>query len=201
MDSLSQHQEKLRLLEEKYGATGQDLGAYLEGLIHADYLKYWDYINLDTLLSLQTPLTRFPDENIFILYHQITELYFKLIRHALHQITTREEPTGADFKLQLSRMNFYWDNLIHSFDIMVNGMEKDQFLKFRMALLPASGFQSAQYRMIEIASTPALNLVSINEREKLRKESSLDVLAEHFYWKQGGIELKTGRKTLTLLQF
>jgi tryptophan 2,3-dioxygenase len=50
----------------------------LDGLLYADFLTYWDYIHLDTLLSLQSPKTPFPDEEIFIIYHQITELYFKL---------------------------------------------------------------------------------------------------------------------------
>ncbi|MBR9777402.1 MAG: tryptophan 2,3-dioxygenase, partial [Cytophagales bacterium] len=43
--------DKIKLLEEKFRASGQDLSSYLEGLLHADYLNYWDYINLDTLLT------------------------------------------------------------------------------------------------------------------------------------------------------
>jgi len=66
--------DKLEALQAKYAAMGQDLNSYLDGLLHADYLTYWDYINLDTLLSLQHPITPFPDEEIFIIYHQITEL-------------------------------------------------------------------------------------------------------------------------------
>jgi tryptophan 2,3-dioxygenase len=66
------------MLQEKYNAMGQDMTSYLDGLLHADFLTYWDYIHLDTLLSLQSPKTPFPDEEIFIMYHQITELYFKL---------------------------------------------------------------------------------------------------------------------------
>ena len=58
---------RLEKLEEKYSAMGQDIDSYLDGLLHADYLTYWDYIRLDTLLSLQSPETSFPDENIFIL--------------------------------------------------------------------------------------------------------------------------------------
>ena len=65
---------------------GQDLSSYLDGLLQSDYLTYWDYIHLDTLLSLQTPKTAFPDEKIFILYHQITELYFRLILNEIEQI-------------------------------------------------------------------------------------------------------------------
>ena len=79
-------QEKLKKLADKYSSTGQDLPSYLEGLLYADYLSYWDYIHLDTLLTLQTPKTDFPDENIFIIYHQINELYFKLILIEIEQI-------------------------------------------------------------------------------------------------------------------
>ncbi len=73
--------ERVKKLEEKYSAMGQDLTSYLDGLLHADYLTYWNYVHLDALLSLQTPLTPIPDEMVFVIYHQITELYFKLSLH------------------------------------------------------------------------------------------------------------------------
>ena len=73
--------QKLELLQEKYAAMGQDLSSYLDGLLYADYRTYWDLIHLDTLLSLQRPQTSFHDEVVFIVYHQITELYFKLTLH------------------------------------------------------------------------------------------------------------------------
>jgi len=146
-------ENKINKLQEKYEAMGQNMESYLDGLLHADFLKYWDYIRLPTLLSLQQPLTQFHDENIFIIYHQITELYFKLILQAVEVIA---EDETADVKLmtrQLSRINRYFANLVKSFDIMVDGMDQNEFLQFRMSLLPASGFQSAQYRMIEIVGT------------------------------------------------
>jgi tryptophan 2,3-dioxygenase len=83
---------------------------------------------------------------------------------------------------------------------MVDGMEKDQFLKFRMALLPASGFQSAQYRLIEISSTDMINLVNMSDRDAL-KGSGISEMLEKLYWKSGATELATGKKTLTLQQF
>ena len=86
-------EEKLEKLIEKYSTTGQDISSYLEGLLYSDYLSYWDYINLDTLLTLQSPKTDFPDENIFIIYHQITELYFKLINS--HYETLKEMPLAT----------------------------------------------------------------------------------------------------------
>jgi len=70
--------DRLELLSAKYQAIGQDLISYLDGLLYADVTTYWDYIELDTLLSLQKPKTKYPDEVVFIVYHQITELYFKL---------------------------------------------------------------------------------------------------------------------------
>ncbi|HSM62911.1 MAG TPA: tryptophan 2,3-dioxygenase family protein, partial [Gillisia sp.] len=78
--------ERILLLEEKFKNSGQDMGSYLDGLLYDKYLTYWDYISLDTLLSLQNPKTHFPDEEIFVTYHQITELYFKLILHEQKQV-------------------------------------------------------------------------------------------------------------------
>jgi len=82
--------ERLDLLQQKYEAMGQDMASYLDGLLYADFLTYWDYIHLDTLLSLQSPKTPFPDEEIFIMYHQITELYFKLTLHECKQIAAKK---------------------------------------------------------------------------------------------------------------
>ena len=90
--------DKIELLQKKFKASGQDLSSYLEGLLYADYLNYWDYINLDILLSLQQPKTSFKDEKIFIIYHQITELYFKLIIWELEQITEQENIKANFFK-------------------------------------------------------------------------------------------------------
>jgi tryptophan 2,3-dioxygenase len=192
--------EQLKKLQAKYDAMGQDLSSYLDGLLYSDYLTYWDYIHLDTLLSLQTPKTHFADEKVFIMYHQITELYFQLVLHELEQISTRENLDAKFFIERLDRIIRYFEHLEASFEIMVHGMEKEQFLKFRMALLPASGFQSAQYRLIEIASTDMINLVNTNDREALHDRGISEML-ERLYWKSGATELASGKKTLTLQQF
>ena len=196
--------ENLKLLQEKYAAIGQDLNSYLEGLLYADYVKYWDYIQVDTLLSLQKPRTNFPDEVIFIMYHQVTELYFKLSLHELEQIANKENLSGAFFTARITRVNRYFEALTKSFEIMINGMEKEQFLKFRMSLLPASGFQSGQYRMIEIACANFLQLVEKDERQKFSAsytEEDIPNMFEWIYWKKGATELESGKKTLTLKQF
>jgi len=192
--------EQLKKLQAKYDYMGQDLSSYLDGLLYSDYLTYWDYVHLDTLLTLQHPKTHFPDEKVFILYHQITELYFKMVLLEIEQIATRENIDAKFFIERIDRIIRYFKNLEASFDIMVIGMEKEQFLKFRMALLPASVFQSAQYRFIEIGSTDMINLVAMNEREAL-KNADMKSMVEKLYWKSGATDLATGKKTLTLIQF
>lgn len=193
--------ERLQRLQEKYGAMGQDMKSYLDGLLHADFLTYWDYIHLDTLLSLQNPRTPIPDERIFIMYHQITELYFRMMLDAIEQMAVTPIPDAALFKRQLHRINRYFLNLINSFDIMVDGMDRDEFLKFRMSLLPSSGFQSVQYRMIEIASADMQQLVHPSKRELTAEVSDVKLLYSVLYWRSGATELATGQKTLTLRQF
>ena len=198
--------EKLHLLQEKYSSVGQDLASYLDGLLYADFLTYWDYINLDTLLTLQQPKTPFPDEEIFIIYHQITELYFKLSMNEFKRLKTASEngEVTTEFLLKrVRRVNRYFEALTHSFDIMVDGMDQKEFLQFRMSLLPASGFQSGQYRKIEICSTSLDRIVYKDLRDKYanHSEDDIEALANHLYWREGAIEMKTGKKTLTLRQF
>ncbi len=198
--------DKLDLLQKKYSDMGQDLSSYLDGLLYADFLTYWDYINLDTLLSLQQPITPYPDEKVFIIYHQITELYFKLAIHEFEQIgeAVKEKSLTSKFLLErIKRINRYFEALTSSFDIMVDGMDQGEFLKFRMSLLPASGFQSAQYRKIEIYSTSLDRIAHKNHREKFSGYAleEIPLIFDHLYWREGASELKSGAKTLTLKQF
>ncbi len=192
---------RLEKLEQKFQVMGQDMQSYLDGLLYADYLTYWDYVHLDTLLSLQTPKTNIPDERIFIMYHQITELYFRLILDAFERLAKEENMSLELFKRQIKRIVSYFNALDNSFSIMVTGMDKEEFLKFRMSLLPASGFQSAQYRKIEIVSTDFNNLLHHNKRKDSNMDSDFMEMYENLYWKQGATELATGKKTLTLRQF
>jgi tryptophan 2,3-dioxygenase len=208
--------KRIEELEKKYAVMGQDMVSYLDGLLYSNYLTYWDYTQVDTLLTLQNPKTDFPDELIFIIYHQITELYFKLSLHELEQIANNGRnvlDTGEDlgwkdkievnfFAERIHRINRYFEALTKSFAIMGDGMEQKQFLKFRMALLPASGFQSAQYRMIEMYATDFIRLVDKEERTKLEgKNVSIEEMFKFIYWNKGATELASGKKTLTLKQF
>jgi len=201
MENKEQIESQILKLEEKYKDSGQDLSSYLDGLLYQRYLTYWDYTHLDTLLSLQVPRTYFPDEEIFIMYHQITELYFKLILHEQKQFVDHKAQDVDFLTEKARRINSYYEALISSFSIMIKGMEREQFLQYRMALLPASGFQSVQYRMIEVYATPLENLVHNSERNQFSSKDTIEELYEHIYWKKGATDKATGDKTLTLKQF
>jgi len=151
MEITPEIKEKLEALQSKYDVMGQDMLAYLDGLLYAEYVNYWDYIHLDTLMSLQQPRTPIP--------------------------------------------------LVRSFEVMIDGMDKEEFLQFRMALLPASGFQSVQFRMIEFMSTDGNNLVHAEARGQYTHNSAPTNYWSELYWKRGGLEMKTGKKTLTLRRF
>lgn len=214
MEITPEIKERLEQLSEKYAAIGQDLVSYLDGLIFANPLTYWDYIEVEALLSLQKPKTDYPDEKIFIVYHQITELYFSLILHELEQICHNGKiisETGQDlgwndeldtdfFISRLKRCNMYFTTLTRSFDVMRYGMEKEQFTKFRMSLLSSSGFQTAAYRRIEIACTDLQYLVHEKERERL-KDADFHEQLDNVYWRRGAIVEETGQKALTLKDF
>lgn len=118
----------------------------------------------------------------------------------MEQLCNTDHTDPEKWKLRLKRMINYLANLARSFDIMVFGMEPQQFLKFRMALLPASGFQSGQYRMLELMSTGLDNLIHSSKREEART-MEMETLYDNIYWKSGNIELKSGKKTLTLEMF
>lgn len=193
--------ERITLLKAKYDAQGQDLVAYLDSLLYSRMPNYWDYVQVDTLLSLQKTYTDFPDEVVFLMYHQVTELYFKLCLHEFQQISDRKNLDAAFFVEHVQRINRYFEALTKSFEIMVDGMQREQFLKFRLALAPASGFQSAQYRKIEIHSTDFLQLVHKDHRAKYTGKEPISELFENIYWKEGATDMETGKKTLTLTQF
>ncbi|NBU47979.1 MAG: hypothetical protein EBS34_11190 [Flavobacteriales bacterium] len=117
MEITPELEKRLQLLNAKYDAIGQDLISYLDGLLYSEVTTYWDYIQLDTLLSLQKPRTNFPDEMVFIGYHQITELYFKLAIQELNCLNQEKECTMDLLLARLERVNRYFEALIYSFTI------------------------------------------------------------------------------------
>lgn len=203
-------QQKLDALSGKYEKIGQTLETQLEGMFHAKPLNYWDYIQTDALLNLQTQRTLLPDEMVFIMYHQINELLFKMILWELRQVAEQNAIEPHFFKSKLGRISRYFDMLTTSFTIMHDGMELEQYLKFRTTLSPASGFQSAQYRQIEFASTDLFNLIDDRykndfkelQQENLKVEDAFYNKAfDHLYWQAAGKNYSTGNKTYTLRDF
>ncbi|MFD0834543.1 tryptophan 2,3-dioxygenase family protein [Mariniflexile aquimaris] len=188
-------------LKEKYEAINQDVEDYLEGLLHSKPINYWDYIQTDALLNLQIQRTVFPDEMVFIMYHQINELLFKMILVEIEQVAKSDALTTELFTNKLMRISRYFDMLTSSFSIMKDGMDVDQYNKFRTTLTPASGFQSAQYRKIEFASTELINLIDKRFRDSIDRKSSYQNAFEHLYWQAAGKDYKTGKKSYTLTVF
>lgn len=186
-------------LAKKYEAIGQDVDVHLQGLLHAKPITYWDYIQTDALLNLQIRRTDQPDEMVFIMYHQINELLFKMILWEIDQVSDNESLSALFFSSRLNRISRYFDMLSSSFDIMGDGMEVDQYMKFRNTLTPASGFQSAQYRLIEFASTELINLIDNRFRSTIDRNTPFEHAYEHLYWQAAGKNYDTGDKT-TLLQ-
>ena len=166
-------------LNDKYQSIGEKPEHYLEGLYHSKPITYWDYVEVDTLLSLQKPRTNFKDESVFIMYHQINELLFKMVIHEMDQICGLADLKPEKFVMHLSRISRYFDMLSNSFTIMGDGMELEQYMKFRDTLTPASGFQSAQYRKIEIASTELINLIDYRFRKTIARWQHKNMLLRY----------------------
>lgn len=187
-------------IAQKYKDLGENSAVYLKGLLHSKPVNYWDYIQVETLLSLQRPRTNFKDEEIFIMYHQVTELLLKMLLHETKQLVEEENLSEEMWLDKINRMNRYVTMLITSFDIMKDGMNYDDYNQFRTALTPASGFQSAQFRYIEIYCTRLKNLVHSEKRENLPASPTAEDYFENIYWKEAGTK-KDGSKTLTMRQF
>ncbi len=188
-------------IKQKYEQLGENPETHLQGLLHSKPITYWDYVEVDTLLSLQKPRTHFKDESIFIMYHQLTEIVLKMMRHELEQIVEVNTPTEDFLISKIERLSRYTAMLITSFDVMKHGMNYDDYNEFRKTLTPASGFQSAQFRYIEILSTRLESLVNNEGKKRLPAEPDIIHYFENIYWKNAGLDRKTGKKTLTLIQF
>ena len=201
MEITTKQQEKIDALDQKFKAIDQKLDTHLEGLLWQKPITYWDYIQTDALLNLQIQRSTLPDEMVFIMYHQVNELLFKMILWEMEQICHHENITTVFFTERMNRITRYFDMLTTSFDIMGDGMEVEQYLKFRNTLTPASGFQSAQYRLIEFASTDLINLIDARYRENIDRNTSYEHAFEHLYWQAAGKDYKTGKKSYLINEF
>ena len=188
-------------LKEKFDDIGQDLNVHLRGLLHSKPINYWDYVQTDALLDLQTQRSVLPDEMVFIMYHQINELLFKMILWEIEQVAKTVHVEAGFFSDKLMRISRYFDMLTSSFEIMRDGMEVEQYNKFRDTLTPASGFQSAQYRKIEFSSTELINLIDNRFRDTIDRNTSFEHAFNHLYWQAAGKDYKTGKKSYLLTVF
>lgn len=197
----TERDEILNRIDAKYEAINQNPDVHLEGLVWANPITYWDYILPEALLGLQIQRTTQPDEMVFIMYHQINELLFKMILWEIDQVSSAETVEAAFFTEKLRRVSRYFDMLSSSFSIMGDGMEREQYMKFRNTLTPASGFQSAQYRLIEFASTELINLIDYRFRATIDRNTPYEHAYEHLYWQAAGKDHKTGKKNTLLTNF
>ncbi|WBL16979.1 tryptophan 2,3-dioxygenase [Sutcliffiella sp. NC1] len=122
--------------------------------IHTDFknnMTYGEYLQLDDLLSSQDRLSDHHDEMLFIIIHQVSELWMKLILHetnaAIESIQADDLPTS--FK-RLARVSKIQSQIIQAWDVL-STLTPSEYMEFRDSLGQASGFQSYQYRLIEFA--------------------------------------------------
>lgn len=112
-------------------------------------LSYAQYLHLDKLLDAQHPLSYQHDEMLFICIHQVSELWMKLCLHELNATVdcVRRDDLGPTFKM-LARVSTIQQQLLHSWDVLATITPYD-YSAFRNTLGRSSGFQSAQYRLLE----------------------------------------------------
>ena len=112
-------------------------------------LSYSQYLNLDKLLDAQHPLSYQHDEMLFIVIHQASELWMKLCLHELNAVVAcvRRDDLGPTFKM-LARVSTIQQQLLQSWDVLATITPYD-YSAFRNTLGRSSGFQSAQYRLLE----------------------------------------------------
>lgn len=194
-------EELIQAIVDKYEAMGQNPDVHLSGLLHAEPIKYWDYIQVDALLGLQIQRTQLKDEMVFIMYHQINELLFKMILWEIDQVSHDEHISTSKFAKHLMRISRYFDMLSNSFTIMMDGMDVSQYMKFRDTLTPASGFQSAQYRKIEFASTELINLIDYRVRKTIDRNTPYEYAFDNLYWQVAGVDHSTGKKSKLMSNF
>jgi tryptophan 2,3-dioxygenase len=119
---------------------------------HMDFsrtMSYGDYLALDRLLDCQSPRSADHNELLFIIQHQATELWIKLV---LHELAAAREHLRTDnlqpaFKM-LARVSRIFAQLVQAWDVLAT-LTPSEYSAFRPALGNSSGFQSHQYRMLE----------------------------------------------------
>ncbi|TFJ91917.1 tryptophan 2,3-dioxygenase [Lentibacillus salicampi] len=152
--------------------------------IHTDFkekMTYGDYLQLDHLLDNQKRLSNHHDEMLFIIIHQVSELWLKLIIHetrgAIEAI--EQDNLRASFKM-LARVSKIQSQIIHAWDVLAT-LTPAEFMAFRDKLGNASGFQSYQYRLVEfVLGYKAPHILKI-----YKKNSDVHAILEEAYHKPG----------------
>ena len=114
-------------------------------------MSYSDYLHLDAILAAQQPLSPDHNEMLFIIQHQTSELWMKLMLHELRAAIrcVAADELGNAFKM-LARVSKIMEQLVHAWDVLAT-MTPPEYSAIRPYLANSSGFQSAQYRCIEFA--------------------------------------------------
>ena len=114
-------------------------------------MSYGDYLHIDQVLSAQHPLSPAHDEMLFIVQHQTSELWMKLMLHELHGAMAHiaKDQMAPAFKM-LARVSKIMEQLVHAWDVLAT-MTPPEYTAIRPYLGHSSGFQSYQYRCIEFA--------------------------------------------------
>jgi tryptophan 2,3-dioxygenase len=112
-------------------------------------MSYGDYLHLDQVLSAQHPLSPHHNEMLFIIQHQTSELWMKLMLHELRAAIdcVARDQLGSAFKM-LARVSRIMEQLVHAWDVLAT-MTPPEYSAIRPYLSNSSGFQSWQYRCIE----------------------------------------------------
>jgi tryptophan 2,3-dioxygenase len=129
-------------------------------------LSYGEYLQLDKVLDAQKPLTFEHDEMMFIIVHQSSELWMRLMLHELHGVVecVRRDDLDPSFKM-LTRISHVQTQLISTWDVL-STMTPFEYSAFRNALGRSSGFQSVQYRMLEfLLGNKHAQMVEVHKRD------------------------------------
>ena len=114
-------------------------------------MSYGDYLHLDEILNAQRPLSPAHDEMLFIVQHQTSELWMKLMLHELRAaIRAVAADQRADAFKMLARVSRIMEQLVSAWSVLAT-MTPPEYSAMRPYLASSSGFQSAQYRCIEFA--------------------------------------------------
>ncbi len=203
----AEEQQVLGKIIERFGIRSID---ELSSLVVKKEITYDDYIETDTLLSLQSTLTDFHDELIFKVYHQQTELWFRLSLHEMQRAIRSliaEQPDLDTAGDAVGRINRYFGIVSTSFSVMLDGLSSDDFLEFRKAFGTSSGFQSSQFRAIEILAGLERDARKTSGGRESRPAAELADVHKNaadqatFYWERAARHMTTDEPTLTLTLF